>query len=411
MKKALPVAVAAGVLATSLVAPVVHADPPGRNGPELRFATFNASLTRAAPGELERDLSNGDNAQASAVAEVIQRTRPDVVLINEFDYVEGNKAVDAFRKNYLQVDHNGATAIDYPYAFTAPVNTGVDSGHDLNRNGTLGEPDDAKGFGAFPGQYGMVVLSKYPIQTDQVRTFTNFKWADMPGAMLPDDPATPAPKDWYSPEVLADLPLSSKSHWDVPVQVGNRQVHTLVSHPTPPSFDGPEDRNGARNHDEIRFWADFITPGAGEYIRDDRGGTGGLSPRESFVIMGDQNSDPADGDSAPGAIQQFLDNHRLVDPMPSSEGATEASARQGGANTTHRSDAAYDTADFSDVPSPGNLRTDYVLPSRKGLLYTDSGVFWPRSDDPLSRLTGEYPFPTSDHRMVWLDLRLTGKSA
>lgn len=411
MKKSLPAALAAGVLATGLVAPVVHADPPGRNAPQLRFATFNASLNRNSPGQLEADLSTGDNAQASAVAEVIQRTRPDVVLINEFDHVEGNRAVDAFRENYLQVDHNGASAIEYPYAFTAPVNTGVDSGHDLNRNGILGEPDDAKGFGAFPGQYGMVVLSKYPIKTDEVRTFTNFKWADMPDAMLPDDPATTTPKDWYSPEVLADLPLSSKSHWDIPVQIGAREVHTLVSHPTPPSFDGAEDRNGTRNHDEIRFWADYITPGAGGYIYDDNGGTGGLSPRESFVIMGDQNSDPNDGDSAPGAIQQLLDNHRLVDPMPTSEGAPEAATKQGGANTNHVSQAAYDTADFSDDPTPGNLRTDYVLPSRKGLLFTDSRVFWPKSDDPLSRLTGEYPFPTSDHRMVWLDLRLTGRPA
>lgn len=411
MKKSLSAALAAGVLATGLVAPVVHADPPGRNAPQLRFATFNASLNRNSPGQLEADLSTGDNAQASAVAEVIQRTRPDVVLINEFDHVEGNRAVDAFRENYLQVDHNSASAIEYPYAFTAPVNTGVDSGHDLNRNGILGEPDDAKGFGAFPGQYGMVVLSKYPIKTDEVRTFTNFKWADMPDAMLPDDPATTTPKDWYSPEVLADLPLSSKSHWDIPVQIGAREVHTLVSHPTPPSFDGAEDRNGTRNHDEIRFWADYITPGAGGYIYDDNGGTGGLSPRESFVIMGDQNSDPNDGDSAPGAIQQLLDNHRLVDPMPTSEGAPEAAAKQGGANTNHVSQAAYDTADFSDDPTPGNLRTDYVLPSRKGLLFTDSRVFWPKSDDPLSRLTGEYPFPTSDHRMVWLDLRLTGRPA
>lgn len=411
MKKSLSAALAAGVLATGLVAPVVHADPPGRNAPQLRFATFNASLNRNSPGQLEADLSTGDNAQASAVAEVIQRTRPDVVLINEFDHVEGNRAVDAFRENYLQVDHNGASAIEYPYAFTAPVNTGVDSGHDLNRNGILGEPDDAKGFGAFPGQYGMVVLSKYPIKTDEVRTFTNFKWADMPDAMLPDDPATTTPKDWYSPEVLADLPLSSKSHWDIPVQIGAREVHTLVSHPTPPSFDGAEDRNGTRNHDEIRFWADYITPGAGGYIYDDNGGTGGLSPRESFVIMGDQNSDPNDGDSAPGAIQQLLDNHRLVDPMPTSEGAPEAATKQGGANTNHVSQAAYDTADFSDDPTPGNLRTDYVLPSRKGLLFTDSRVFWPKSDDPLSRLTGEYPFPTSDHRMVWLDLRLTGRPA
>ena len=44
-------------------------------------------------------------------------------------------------------------------------------------------------------------------------------------------------------------------------------VHFLVSHPTPPVFDGPEDRNGPRNYDEIRFWADY-SPRTGGYIYD-----------------------------------------------------------------------------------------------------------------------------------------------
>ena len=76
---------------------------------------------------------------------------------------------------------------------------------------------------------------------------------------------------------------------------------------------------------------------------------------------------------------------------------------QGGANATHEGDPAYDTADFSDT-APGNLRADYVLPSRQ-LRTVGSGVFWPTTTDPLYRLTGAFPFPTSDHRMVWIDVR------
>lgn len=77
---------------------------------------------------------------------------------------------------------------------------------------------------------------------------------------------------------------------------------------------------------------------------------------------------------------------------------------QGGANETHTGDPAHDTADFADG-APGNLRVDYVLPS-VDLRITGAGVFWPTSDDPLSRLTGTWPFPSSDHRLVWVDLRL-----
>jgi hypothetical protein len=124
-----------------------------------------------------------------------------------------------------------------------------------------------------------------------------------------------------------------------------------------------------------------------------------------FVIAGDQNSDPLDGDSIPGAIQQLIE-HPLVNTKvtPSSEGAVQQAALQGGANTTHQSDPAFDTADFSDS-APGNLRADYVLP-RKNLQITDSAVFWPKNDDPLFPLVGTFPFPSSDHRLVWIDVRV-----
>jgi hypothetical protein len=378
----------------------------GHDGRRTRFATFNASLNRAAEGELVADLSTPDDPQAQAVAEIIQRVRPDVLLINEFDFDARGLAARLFQRNYLSVGHNGAAPIHYPFRFVAPSNTGIPSGFDLDNNGTVGGGNDAFGFGDFPGQFGMAVFSRFPILRHRVRTFQLFLWKDMPGALLPDDPATPAPADWYSPEELAVFRLSSKSHWDLPVLIGGKVVHTLVSHPTPPVFDGPEDRNGRRNFDEIRLWADYVVPSRGRYLYDDQGGRGGLAPGASFVIMGDQNSDPLDGDSVPGAAQQLLENPRVNTSLtPTSPGGPEQAALQGGANLTHRSDPAFDTADFADVPGPGNLRADYVLPSRD-LRMLQARVFWPLSSDPLFRLVGVFPFPTSDHRLVWVDVRV-----
>jgi Endonuclease/Exonuclease/phosphatase family len=380
--------------------------PPAAAGSErIRFATFNASLNRNTEGQLIADLSTPANAQARTVAEIIQRARPEVLLINEFDFDSGSVALRLFQDNYLSVSQNGGAPILYPYRFTAPSNTGIPSGFDFNNNGVIGGPDDAYGFGFFPGQFGMAVYSMHPILYSEIRTFQNFLWKDMPGARLPDDPATPAPADWYSPEELAVFRLSSKSHWDVPIRVGGDTIHFLVSHPTPPVFDGPEDRNGTRNFDEIRLWADYITPGPSNfYIYDDTGNRGGLAPYSRFVIAGDENSDPLDGDSIAGSIQQLLD-HPLVNTKvtPSSAGAVEAALLQGGANTTHRGDPKFDTADFADS-APGNLRADYVLP-RKSLKIVDAAVFWPLQSDPLFRLTGVFPFPSSDHRLVWVDVR------
>src|ERR687896_509825 len=361
----------------------------------VRFATFNASLNRNFEGQLIADLSTPGNAQAATVAEIVQRARPEVLLVNEFDFDAAGEAMELFQENYLSVPQNGAAPIEYPYRFQAPSNTGIPSGFDLDNNGSVGGPNDAFGFGFFPGQFGMVVYSRYPIDTSGARTFQLFRWKDMPGALLPDDPRTAAPADWYSEEELDVFRLSSKSHWDVPVSVEGRVVHFLVSHPTPPVFDDPPafpagvDFNGRRNHDEIRFWADYISGGReARYIYDDRGKRGGLKRGDLFVIAGDQNSDPFDGDSVPGSAQQLLD-HPLVNTTltPSSPGAVEQAEVQGGANNDHRGNPAFDTADFADVPGPGNLRADYVLP-RRNMKMTDAVVFWPLSSSPLFRLVG-----------------------
>ena len=180
------------------------------------------------------------------------------------------------------------------------------------------------------------------------------------------------------------------------MRIAGTVVHLLASHPTPPVFDGPEDRNGARNADEIRFWADYVS--GEDYIRDDAGGRGGLPDGAHFVIAGDLNADPVDGESVPGAVRQLTEHPRVdASVIAASEGGAAAAAAQGGANAAHRGDPRYDTADFRDE-APGNLRVDYVLPSA-GLEITGTGVFWPVEGEPGADL-----IDASDHRLVWLDI-------
>ena len=372
----------------------------------IRFATYNASLNRATDGALRRDLSAPGNAQANKIAEVIQRVRPDVLLINEFDYDAAQESARLFQRNYLAVAHGDAQPIRYPYSYSNAVNTGLPTGLDLDRDGRVAGGNDAYGFGQFPGQYGMLVLSRFPIDQARVRTFQHFLWRDMPGAAWPEN--------WYSDEAKQRLRLSSKSHWDLPLRIGNRTIHLLVSHPTPPVFDGPEDRNGRRNHDEIRLWADYITPARGGYLYDDAGLRGGLDggrlerPELRFVIMGDQNADPDDGGSFQRAIHQLLDHPRIrTTPAPRSDGAAQAAQRQAGANAQHTGDPAEDTGDFDDRES-GNLRADYVLPSRN-LQPCGSGVYWPTPTEPAWRLVSDDTAASSDHRLVWADLSLTNQ--
>lgn len=392
---------------------------------QVRFATFNASLNRSAAGQLVADLSSPDNLQARNVAEIIQRVRPDVLLINEFDFDPAAEAARLFQKNYLAVSQNGAEPITFDYIIGFPSNTGLPSGFDLDNDGTAStQPGsrayggDSFGFGEFPGQYGFVIFSRFPIDAQQVRTFQQFLWKDLPGANLPTNPDG---SPWYSPDELRVFRLSSKNHVDVPVQIGRRTVHVLASHPTPPAFDGPEDRNGKRNHDEIKFWALYLDAMEETSVKPSGGNfcstlsrSSGVTVRPvtgSFVLMGDLNADPNDGGSVPGAIQQLLDHPRINAAFtPRSDGAAEASALQGGKNASQTGDARFDTADFSDGQNgPGNLRTDYVLVS-KDLQIKDGGVFWPTTSDPLARLVEMQPtVATSDHRPVWVDVLVPQK--
>ena len=136
------------------------------------------------------------------------------------------------------------------------------------------------------------------------------------------------------------------------------------------------------------------------YIYDDAGVKGGLPDGSLFVIAGDLNADPEDGDSSGKAILQLLEHEKInASCVPISEGAAEASREQGGKNLEHRGNPAADTGDFNDKYT-GNMRIDYVLPSET-LKVAGCSVFWPASDELGHELTD-----VSDHHLVWLDVEL-----
>lgn len=372
----------------------------------VRVATYNVSLYAEVPDGVRARLAGGKDAKARHIAAVIQRQRPDLLLLNEFDFDPKGALADVFQREYLEVGQHGEAPIHYPYRYFAPVNTGEPSGMDLNGDGRIGGPgrlhgEDAFGYGLHPGQYGMLVLSRHPIDGASVRSFQTLPWSAMPGARRPKDPATG--RWWYDDTVWPKLRLSSKSHWDVPVQTPGGTVHFLVSHPTPPVFDGPEDRNGLRNADELTLWRHYLDDRDAAWLCDDQGRCGGLPAGARFVIAGDLNNDPADGDGHHEAIIELIEHPRVLrHAFPTSEGAVASAAERGGANRRHRRNPAQDTSQFGGAS--GNLHLDFVLPS-VGFRITGSGVFWPTAGQPGADWVG-----ASDHRMVWMDLDLSDPS-
>ncbi len=295
-----------------------------------------------------RDIQKGEDVQIAAVWAVIARQDPDVLLLTDFDYDLDGAALAAFA---------GLFDDTYPYLFAGRPNAGSATGLDMDRNGRTGEPRDAQGYGRFAGDGGMAILSRYPL--GEATDLSDILWRDLPGATLP--------KDYYPDEVLAVQRLSSTGHWIVPVDLPDGPMALLAFSATPPVFDGPEDRNGLRNRDELRIWQVVLDGGFGP-------------PPTDFIVAGNANLDPVDGDGFSDAMAAFLSDPRLQDPLP-----------------------GQDTADWPDDRA-GDLRVSYVLPAADWNV-VDAGVFWPASDTPEATLLGSDGLAAGPHHLVWVDIR------
>lgn len=303
-----------------------------------------------------RDLGRDDD-QITAIMGIIATVDPDILLLTDFDFDLDGLALAAF-----------ADRAGYAHRFARAPNSGLPTGLDIDGNDRLGEARDAQGYGRFTGDGGLAIVSRWPVAL--IADHSQVLWRDVPGATWPaDEPAA----------VLDIQRLSSTGHWTVRVETPDGPLDLMAWSATPPVFDGPEDRNGLRNRDELLFWLDHVAQADGP-----------------FVLLGNANLDPFDGDGRRAAMAKVLDHPRLQDPQQSSLGGVAAADRD------HRGNPAYDTADWPDN-RPGNLRVSYVLPSTD-LRVVDAGVFWPAPDDPKSDLLGADGLAAGPHRLVWVDI-------
>ena len=306
-------------------------------------------------------LDRGEDPKVAAVVQVIIALNADVLLLTGIDYDLRGAALGAL------ADRLAAAGLNYPHRLALRPNTGVATGFDIDGNGRYGEPRDAMGYGRFAGAAGMAILSRLPIDSAHIRDFSAFLWADLPGALIDD-------KD---PALRAMQRLSTTGMYEVPVLTGKGVINLLTYYATPPVFDGPEDRNGRRNHDETAFWADLI---AGDLPYE--------PPKPPFVLLGQPNLDPVDGEGRQAAIRALLTNPALQDPKPRGLGTRQDTGQKGG--------AALDTALYADI---GGLRVEQVLPSAD-LKISGAGVLWPPDTDALAQSLAA----ASRHHPVWVDL-------
>ncbi|MCT4555225.1 MAG: endonuclease/exonuclease/phosphatase family protein [Pelagimonas sp.] len=296
------------------------------------MATYAGDFSRKGPGLLLRELLKEAPLPGTAL---IAQAKPDVILLTDFDYDAGLVALGALR------DRLRAQGLDLPHLFATRPNTGMATGRDLDGDGRLGGPRDAQGFGYFSGQGGQAVLSRWPLTL--IADHSALLWQDLPGsAIAGDDPGHDIQR------------LSSSAHWVLRVDHPNGPLDLLTIAATPPVFDGPEDRNGRRNGDEIRFWQLALQDGLTEV---------------PVILLGNLNLDPERGEGLRHIARDLLADPRLQDPLP------------------QRATVKWD--------GPGEMRISYVLPDA-ALRVEAAGITQPAS--------GAGP-----HRLVWVDLAHPGE--
>ncbi|WP_420326980.1 endonuclease/exonuclease/phosphatase family protein [Mameliella sp.] len=296
----------------------------------VRLATWHGDFSRKGPGLMLADLEKAPPDLSPILA-----TGPDILLLTDIDYDAGQATLGKLRDLLLD------QGLRYSHLFALRPNTGMATGLDIDGDGYRGGPRDAQGFGWFAGQGGMALLSRYPVELGA--DHSALLWKDVPdSAIAPDDPAQDVQR------------LSSSAHWALRVATPEGGLTLLTLAATPPVFDGPEDRNGRRNRDEVLLWTHALD------------GKLGSVPDAPVVVIGNLNLDPARGNGLQAAARRVLEHARLQDPMPDAETVT--------------------------WDSTGPMRVSYVLPDRQ-LSVIDSGVTPPSPD-------------LGPHGLVWVDLTL-----
>lgn len=281
-------------LRTFLLALAFAASPFVTAAETVRVATFNTGLSARGPGLMLADITAGKSPRAKVAAQMIAEIDPDILVLQGIDYDAGLAGLGAFAGVVAEAGSH------YPHRFALRPNTGMATGLDMDGDGRTGGPRDAQGYGRFAGAAGMAILSRHPLDRDGVIDLSPLLWRDLPGAIPPRIEGGLFP----SPEAHDVRRLSTTAHWIVPVEIGSTVLTLLTWYATPPVFDGPEDMNGRRNHDEAALWSRLLD---GELDLP--------APAPPFVILGGANLDLEDGDGRSQALAALI-----ADPLVSALG-------------------------------------------------------------------------------------------
>ncbi len=285
--------------------------------------------------------------QISSLVKVITAALPDVLVLTGFDNDAGDLALAQFAARF---------GGKFPYFRGLVGNEGRESGLDLDGDGKLGGWADALGFGKFPGNAGMAILTRYPILS--VSNENEILWTGVEGAGMP---RRSDGSYFLRSDVAVKIPVFSHGFFEVDIDLGDSVLTVFASYLSPPVFDGPEDMNGLRNAAELQTIAGLLK---------DRS--------EPFALLADLNNDPQKGEGHKAPLLELLAQLGQPDDL-----------------------IGLPTANWASVADP--MRVDYVLPA-PSVNVVRAGVVSPDQSSKNYGLTEADIRLASDHWLVWADI-------
>lgn len=306
----------------------------------LRVATIDANLTADAPGKLNENLMGASNLQAGHVADSIAQSNADVVVLTDMDADQG--ALDTFRDQYLNNTEDDRPDVDYQYSYLAVGSKGLQSGADLNADGVIGGAQDAWGQGEFEEQGSVVVLSKYPVDEDQITAVSKLKWQDVANDQLHHTKLDGV--------LAASIPVMSTGLWDIPIEYRGQRVHVVATQTEPEGQD--QDLAAARQSDELKVVSDYLA--GKDYVHIDEGRQAKGVGDEKFVIAGALNRQETGGESR---IKPFLKSLGREDALNESGSylVPDTSWQVVGQGLIEQSEPPLDEAIPTIIDEPGSL--------------------------------------------------------
>ena len=299
--------------------------------------------------------------------EIIQRVRPDILLLQEFDYDADGESLRAFRANYLARPQNGAAAHRLRATPSSPSRTpACPPGFDLDNDGKVGRRRRRAGLRRVSrASTRMALLSRFPDRRGAARA----RSANSCGATCRARCCRTI-RDTGPRLVLARGAGGVAAVFEEPLgRAGDDRADSRCTcwpaiRRRPPST---ARRIAMACATTTRSASGATTSSARRrYIRDDHG--------QARRIRRQAVRDHGRPELRSRGWRQPARRHRGAARAPARQCVVRAAERwraprpaavQGGANAAQRGDPRFDTADFNDRVA-GNLRVDYLLPS-KGL--------------------------------------------